>query len=76
MKARNQRPQAGRQVVIVVDEREQQANQVDHVFVSHVKAPTRTAAHADPQQQLLKLLAELEVIGLVRGGHIALQMRQ
>ncbi|MNJ01802.1 hypothetical protein D3C73_1615530 [compost metagenome] len=52
MQTPDQRTQAGRQVVVVLDEGEQQANQVDHVLVGHVDAPACAAAHADPQQQL------------------------
>ena len=72
----DQRTQAGRQVVVVLDEGEQQANQVDHVLVGNIDTPACAAAHADPQQQLFKLLAKFEIVGLVGSGHIVLQMRK
>ncbi|MNM88162.1 hypothetical protein D3C81_1003650 [compost metagenome] len=74
MQTRDQRPEAGRKVVVVVDVLEQQADQIDHVFIGRGDAPACATAHTYAQQQLFKLLAELEVICRLRGGYIVLQV--
>ena len=76
VQASDQAAQGYRQVVVGLDEVEQQADQIEGVFVSRVDPAARAAAHAHPQQQLLQLLAKREVIRLAGGRYIVLKMRQ
>ncbi|MNM99854.1 hypothetical protein D3C81_1124260 [compost metagenome] len=76
MQTCDQATQARWQVVIALDELEQQADQVDHVFIGRGDTAAFAAAHAHPQQQLFKLLAEIEVVCFLWGWYVMLQVRQ
>ena len=76
MQTREQFAQVARQVVVSLDKVEEQADQVDHIFIVVADPPAAAAAYADPQQQLFQLLAQVEVVGISHAGHVVLQMRQ
>ena len=64
-----------RQGSVIKDELKQHGDQVDHIFIGHPNHTRLAALDADPREQLLKLVTQVEVI-LGNRRHVLLQVRE
>ena len=76
LQAADQRLERVRQVAVVKDAFEQHRDQVDHVFVGHIHHSRLAALDADPGQQLLQLVAQVEIVLVAGWRHVLLQVRE